>query len=191
MTAGGDTIGAEDQRGSALFFFGTLMDPDVLALVLGRPIEDLCRGPATLTGYVRRRVRGESFPLLVPRAGGRVEGVLVEGLSRADISRLRYFEGSAYLLAPCRIITPSGIRAALAFLVDGGHGGVLRDSGLAWDLDQWQQRDKPRFLVRAAELMARCRIGPDGSPVTAGATTRKTAAGHGIVRRGGARRRAD
>ena len=79
-----------------LFFYGSLMDRELLALVIGRATDGLSIEAATLHGFDRRRVRDESFPILVPHTGGRVEGVLVTDLTAADIARLQFYEGSDY-----------------------------------------------------------------------------------------------
>ena len=49
-----------------LFFFGTLMDLDVLTYLLERPVDldDLC--PAAITGFRRVRVLGAGYPVLTP-----------------------------------------------------------------------------------------------------------------------------
>ena len=70
-----------------LFFFGSLMDADLLRLVLDREIEEIEHAAAEILGYERRRAKNESFPIIVPTPGGRVEGRLVTGLTAADVAR--------------------------------------------------------------------------------------------------------
>src|SRR5262245_18899000 len=78
------------------FLYGSLMDPELLALVIGLATEGLGFEVATVHGFIGRRALNESFPMLVPRAGGKVEGMLVFDLTSADVARLRFFEGSDY-----------------------------------------------------------------------------------------------
>ena len=54
------------------FFYGTLLDPDVTALVLGRRLPPAAFVPASLPGHARRRAKGVSYPILVrdPRGAG-------------------------------------------------------------------------------------------------------------------------
>ena len=47
------------------FFFGTLMDRDVLELVLDRPVTERDLSPARLNGFARRRIAKDSFPVLI------------------------------------------------------------------------------------------------------------------------------
>ncbi|MEE8559476.1 MAG: gamma-glutamylcyclotransferase family protein, partial [Alphaproteobacteria bacterium] len=75
------------------FFFGTLMDPDVRALVIGGPAPASRIEPATLAGFRRVHVAGRSYPMLISDALGRVEGCLVRGLDGRARARIGQFEG--------------------------------------------------------------------------------------------------
>jgi gamma-glutamylcyclotransferase (GGCT)/AIG2-like uncharacterized protein YtfP len=80
---------------TALFAYGTLLFPGVLRAVAGRSFEGV---PATLEGYLRRRVVGEIFPAIV--AGSerdRVDGVIYAGLDQRAWRRLDRFEGDLYV----------------------------------------------------------------------------------------------
>ncbi len=62
------------------FFYGTLMDPDVVARVAGGHRGPTPLEPADAEGFARVYVAGVSYPMLVPRPGGRVEGRLARGV---------------------------------------------------------------------------------------------------------------
>ncbi len=143
-----------------LFFFGTLMDRDILSTAIGRDAGALRLGTASIGGFARRRVWGESFPMLVPEAGGRVDGLLAEDLSETDVDRLQFFEGSSYRLKRLAVQTAQGRRPARLF-VDDPEGDVpLVDSGEPWDFAAWQRHDKPLALLDAAAMMAHYRVTP-------------------------------
>ncbi len=76
-----------------LFSYGTLMWPEVLEAVIGRRLEGVA---ASLSGYVRLRVRGEHYPAVVPSARDEVEGVLYQNLNTDDFRHLDRFEGREY-----------------------------------------------------------------------------------------------
>jgi gamma-glutamylcyclotransferase (GGCT)/AIG2-like uncharacterized protein YtfP len=98
----------------ALFAYGTLMFREVMAAVTGRdgsPVE------AVLEGFERRRVRGASYPGIVPRAGGQVHGRLWRGITPEDLARLDRFEGSMYARQVHIVQTPSGPRKAWLYVV--------------------------------------------------------------------------
>jgi hypothetical protein len=104
-----------------VFFFGSLMDRELLALVIGRAIEDLRIEAATIHAFARRRARDESFPVLVPHPGGWVDGVLVTDLTVADIARIQFFEGSDYALASLPVeCRGEDVATRLRQVLDGG-----------------------------------------------------------------------
>lgn len=127
------------------FFYGTLMDPDVLALVVGRPLADGARAPATLPDVRRVRVRGRGFPMLLPAAGAGVDGVVVEGLDRNAAIRVTWFESEGYDIVRRRVVLADG-RAVPAW-VYMPRPGALRSGG-GWDFGRWQRREKPAYLAR-------------------------------------------
>lgn len=131
------------------FFYGTLQDAEVQALVLGRrpPAE-----PARLSGYVRIGLPGRSYPMLRRKLGGSVRGLLVDGLTAADLIRIAHFEGPAYRLQQTRVRDRSGgCLSAWVCLPDrsGAGGGPARP----WSFERWQRRHKRRFLVLARAWM--------------------------------------
>ncbi len=148
-----------------LFFYGTLMDADVRRLVMGVSAEGLRLEPARLRGYRRVAKDRSTAPVLVPRPGAWVEGILARGLERREVARLCHFEGRNYRLAPCALRLGGGQQAA-AYVFLGARR--LRHGRLAWRLVPWQRRHKRAFLrlmglwmaaYREAGYLARGRMG--------------------------------
>ncbi|KAE8355757.1 AIG2-like family-domain-containing protein [Aspergillus coremiiformis] len=90
-----------------LFFYGTLMAPQILHRVIhGSPDPEpwqralLTFKPAVLHGYRRHRVRGADYPGIVADrsadGAASVLGTVVSGLTDGDIHRLDIFEGAEY-----------------------------------------------------------------------------------------------
>lgn len=52
--------------------------------------------PAILHGYCRRHVRWADYPGMVEDAGHTVRGTVVSGITKANLDRLDFFEGSQY-----------------------------------------------------------------------------------------------
>lgn len=127
------------------FFYGTLLDPDVMAIVIGRRLPPCRFEAATLPGYVRRRAKGASYPIVLPDSRGEVEGAVVGGLSTEDVARLAAYEGPGYRSAQRKIRMKDGFVSVYVFEpveerfepVDG-----------RWELVVWQRRDKRRFVDR-------------------------------------------
>jgi hypothetical protein len=85
------------------FFYGTLLDYDVTALVLGRRLPPAAFMPASLLGHARRRAKNATYPIVVRDPRGAVPGVIVNGLSARDVARLADFEGPGYRVVPLRV----------------------------------------------------------------------------------------
>jgi hypothetical protein len=131
------------------FFYGTLLDDDVFALVTRRSLapHDRCR--AFIHGYLRVTRDGASYPILVAAAGGRVDGALVAGVGPKETERLKTFEGDEYDLVPLLVHRHNGGPAsAHVFMAKTWVIGSADE----WDLAHWRRRHKRRYLARLRGL---------------------------------------
>lgn len=127
------------------FFYGTLLDRDVTALVLGRRLPPQAFQAAFLRGYTRYRAKGVTYPVIVRDPSGRVRGAIVQGLSVRDVERLAAYEGPRYRIAPLTVEVYGALTTVSVFEplekrfepVDG-----------AWDLALWQRNHKRVFVDR-------------------------------------------
>jgi len=127
------------------FFYGSLLDQDVAALVIGRRLPPRAWLPATLSGFSRRKAKGVSYPVAVRDPKGAVQGAVVGGFSKRDVERLTAYEGPRYHTVPLKVRIHGRIVTVSVFEpkekafqpVDG-----------AWSLVQWQRRDKRKFVER-------------------------------------------
>jgi Gamma-glutamyl cyclotransferase, AIG2-like len=127
------------------FFYGTLMDAAVRAAVLGRDLPAAAVKAAELAGWHRVRRRGATYPVLVPAASSRTDGIAVDGLTAEDGERLARFEGPDYRLGRVTLaLRPRGRIAAWAFLPVTP---AIADSR-SWDYGVWQRRHRRAFLER-------------------------------------------
>jgi hypothetical protein len=136
------------RAGAKLFFYGTLLDPDIQKRVIGRVLTEAALLPATLAGFRRVRAAGKWFPILVPGLNlDRVAGAVALGLSAAEIARIVAYENDGYALKRVTARLAGGKAArALVFLPIKGAGNSLKPTAEPWDLAQWQEREKPRVL---------------------------------------------
>jgi Gamma-glutamyl cyclotransferase, AIG2-like len=135
------------------FFFGTLMDRDVLATVLDRPVASAEMIPAWLHDYRRVRAAAVSYPLLVPAPGVVVGGVVFRPRDDRDDVRIRHFEGEEYFARWMNVRLGRGRRrAARVFFA----GEVLQATAESWDLVAWTSAHKAAFLVQCREWMCDC-----------------------------------
>jgi hypothetical protein len=127
------------------FFYGTLLDHDVTALVLGRRLPPAAFVPATLPGYSRWRVQGGSYPISVPDRKGQVSGAIVGGLSARDVARLAAYEGPGYRIAPLKVKVSDALITVAVF---EPIASKLKPTNKPWNLALWQRRDKRTFVWR-------------------------------------------
>ncbi|GAA6061312.1 hypothetical protein JCM10212_005426 [Sporobolomyces blumeae] len=106
----------------SLFFYGTLCVPAVLARVLDNDASHLSTHDARLDRHSRLHVNGQDYPALVTRAQAEqvrqakivddqdatVQGVVVSGLTDADLAAIDQFEGDEYSRKPCNPVTLDG-----------------------------------------------------------------------------------
>jgi len=107
-----------------VFFYGTLLDPDVLARRAGTPGLGARMIPATLARYRRVRMGTTPWPTLRRDPAHVVPGAIVT-IGPAAFRRLSAYEGPRYCLIPVAVGTPLGqSRArktrAFAWVAPGG-----------------------------------------------------------------------
>lgn len=142
---------AARDMGPVIFFYGSLRDEELLALVIGRPdLDGIERRPAFVKDRRIGRVAGQSFPMLFEAPGEKAEGVVVIGLTPEECDRLDFFEDGDYAITPLSVETEAGPLQAFVYAPTGR----LRDSGEPWDLEAWRARDKPLLIECAREQMS-------------------------------------
>lgn len=132
------------------FFFGTLMDPEVLRLVVGRTIPKRNIKGAEIDDYRRVFVQGRDFPILTPSLKSSVAGILVENLEQRDIARIDEFEDNGYCRTRCDIKMGDGTaRNAWVYLATQS----LIASEQEWIFEDWLRDYRSSFLARVRRRM--------------------------------------
>ena len=78
------------------FFYGTLLDPEVRAQVLGDEARPVVLEAAVLRGWERYFEAGIPWPMIRRRDGVAVEGAVASGLTDAAGRLLDAYEGELY-----------------------------------------------------------------------------------------------
>ena len=136
---------------NTFFFYGTLLDPDVMALVIGRRLPPSAFAPAILPGHSRRRAKGATYPVVVRDAADRVQGVVVGGLTSRDVARLATYEGPGYRIARLKVrvgrelVTVSVFEPIVA---------RLQPSTSPWNYPLWKGRHKRPFVGRLRRALS-------------------------------------
>lgn len=129
-----------------LFFYGTLMDRDVLGGVVGRPFARDRLKPAILAGWRRARALGQPYPIVLADPAGAVQGVVVNRLGTGDVARLCRYEGDGYDLVPTDVSQDGRTRRVHFFRP----GAAFKPDSRPWDFEEWVAEEKAAFLIRIA-----------------------------------------
>lgn len=148
-------LAAEPERTvrAPLFFFGTLMDTDVLGVVLARPVAAVELVPALLWEYRRHAVVGAPYPVLRRHRDGHVQGRLFEPCDADERARIDHFESNEYVAAPIRVQAGTRMLDAHCYLDLEGVFQVLPDD---WSLHRFQTSAKAGYLEACHAWMADC-----------------------------------
>jgi ADP-ribose pyrophosphatase len=134
---------------AALFVYGTLRHLPLLEQVIGHPLGAQA-SPAVLPDHLAHWAQGQAFPMLVPRPGAQAEGLLLQGLSDADMARLNFYEdGFGFHLAMAEVETAQGRIPAQVWFPEAG----LWAAGAPFDLAAWQAQWGAINVAAAAEMM--------------------------------------
>lgn len=135
------------------FFFGTLMDHEVLEYVLDRAVADSELAPAWLEGFRRVCAANRSYPVLVPDPKSMVEGRLLHRVVPRDDVRIRHFEDEEYHDRWLCVRTGDGteVEARVFFALDH-----LGRTDRPWDPTAWAREHKPHYLDLCREWMRDC-----------------------------------
>ncbi len=134
-----------------LFTYGTLMFSEIWRKVVG---QDYPKIQATITGYQRRRIRGETYPALIQGShNDRVEGILYLGVSPEYLARLDRFEGETYERIEAKCHTGNGSAVpAFVYVFKQEYMKLVEDE--LWD-PEW-------FLREGMEIFTESYLGFSG-----------------------------
>jgi len=105
----------DDER-VPLFVYGTLTDAYVFTVITGEKPQ---AREAVLEGYEKVSSL-QSFPYVTPRAGARVEGLLVTGLSAKALAQLDQYEAEGELYVRRKAVVQTGAGAEEAYVYAAG-----------------------------------------------------------------------
>ncbi|HJQ60211.1 MAG TPA: gamma-glutamylcyclotransferase family protein [Vineibacter sp.] len=134
------------------FFYGSLMDPDVLSRVIGRRVVASVMVPASLLGWRRTSIAEGSYPIVLRDKASRVDGVVVDGISATEADLLTTYEGPRYRLI--RAFADIGGRGPRGVFLYQPRPGAFTPTDADWSLATWQATHKARFLAALARAMS-------------------------------------
>jgi hypothetical protein len=133
-----------------LFIYGTLGDPDLLAALLGHAPDRRAIAAAVAPGFRVAFHPGRPYPALLRAPGGAAAGLLLLGLSRADLDLLDAYEGAEYRRAIVPAIVDAELHEADAYLPLA----PIPADAEPWSLAAWQANHKAAALAAIAHGVA-------------------------------------
>ncbi len=125
-----------------LFAYGTLLLPAIMHAVIGRRASGRA---ATLAGYARFLMGGETFPAIVPDARRETRGLLFDDITRGELTRLDAYEGDLYAQVRVEVGLDAGERAdALTYVLLPEHRDQL--TAKLWDRERFAAEQAAAFL---------------------------------------------
>ena len=130
-----------------VFLYGTLLDLDLLEIVLGHP-PDL--RAARLPGCRSAWVAGRDFPMIYRQEGAVAAGVLLDARGD-DVARMDFYEGPfSYDLADVTVECGGERVGAQTYFPAPG----LYEPGADWRIEDWTQQFGAAQKRKARDIMA-------------------------------------
>ncbi len=126
---------------TSIFAYGTLMYPEVISIILGRPVASGGLCDAILGGYRRVAVPGRVYPTGIPSAAHQIQGKLIQNLTAAEVGLLDLYEESFYVRTPVFVLTDGGREEAFVY-IDGRNP-------LPFAVQDWDQEVFEREYLQA------------------------------------------
>jgi gamma-glutamylcyclotransferase (GGCT)/AIG2-like uncharacterized protein YtfP len=129
-----------------LFAYGTLIAPEIWRLVAGR---DDAGAAALVRGYLIRRVRDDSYPVMLrsPVEGEIVRGVVYFNVAASIWLRLDEYESPIYerIDVAAELVGGDAVKCQ-AYVVPDSRAELASDDG--WDFDAFSRNDLNDYLSR-------------------------------------------
>lgn len=131
-----------------LFVYGALQDPDVLALVLGHPVDPRNVLAAVAPGHRAACLPGRTCPGLWRTPGATTAGQLLLGLSRSELELLDDFVGDGYRRNMLPVIIDGELHRSAAYLPLES----LPEAAADWSFERWRQLHRQPMLMAERKL---------------------------------------
>ncbi len=107
---------------------------------------NFCSQKAILRDYARFRVKGESYPGIIPVTDAITEGIIYFNVDELSLGQLDTFEGDLYERTRVRVETEEKeILNAQAYVIQSKYLGYLSLKG--WDVKEFIKKDLEMFLM--------------------------------------------
>lgn len=138
---------------TAIFFYGSLMEPRIRRNVFGDSIREDRVVSARAEGFCTMVYPGESFPVLVPAADSVANGLVLLEAGAEALERMAFYEGDLYWLDEVEVVTEDGARLLARY-----NRAMEEDLSLdeIWCYQRWPAEEREAMVRTSRLYMERC-----------------------------------
>ena len=136
---------------SEFFLYGTLLDRDLLQIVLGADPDGRLT-PAQWPGWQAYWAQEGLYPIPAPAPEGQAEGFVLTDVTPIERARMHFYEAAFYYLPkPIEVVTEAGPRQVQVYVPDRDIG----TPGAPWSITEWQDKRGAMSREAARDVMSR------------------------------------
>lgn len=127
-----------------VFVYGSLLFPEIVKGLTERKFEAF---DATLLNYVRRAVKNNDYPAVIPCDGEQVSGKILLNVDERSFDVLRFFEGDEYVCVDIKVNVNNEEIPACVFVWIGDTSALAKTD---WSFEVFERNalaDYIRFVV--------------------------------------------
>lgn len=125
-----------------LFVYGTLMNDEVLSLLLGR---NFSKTKAILPGFQCFKVKGQNYPAIIESEKSYVDGEILYDVNTEEFDLLDAYEGETYKRISVTVLTEESIEHACeVYVLKSDYCDMLSDK--SWSNAEFRNKHLASFL---------------------------------------------
>ncbi|ESQ32605.1 hypothetical protein EUTSA_v10005041mg [Eutrema salsugineum] len=125
-----------------VFVYGSILEPAVAAVILDRSADTV---PALLHGYHRYKLKGRPYPCIVPLESAKVNGLVITGVSDAELNNFDVIEGSDYERVTVEVVRTDNsekMKAETYVWINKDDPTMYGE----WDFEEWRVIHADKFV---------------------------------------------
>ncbi|CAA7051900.1 unnamed protein product [Microthlaspi erraticum] len=142
-------MSSSDAPSHNVFVYGSILEPAVAAVILDRTPDTV---PAILHGYHRYKLKGRSHPCIVPLESGKVNGLVITGVSDAELNKFDVSEGNLYERVTVEVVRTDNsekMKAETYVWVNKDDPALYGE----WDFEEWRVKYADKFVETFRKIL--------------------------------------
>lgn len=123
-----------------LFVYGTLLFPEIIEKLSGKNFETV---PAFIRGFIRKRIVGCDYPVVIQNLNSEVKGLLVRNVDEQSMQLLTFYEGDEYEKMETDVWIENEKTTAFVFVWKNNSKDLEEND---WDENEFRQKHLKAYL---------------------------------------------